>query len=127
MPRRFADLMGGLESGHAAEGNETSELKHALRVFPWPDEAVEHRPHRRVIVPVDGERVFERTAALAVARVDHDIELRGGREFEMLAEEGALSFAETFLIPPIWSGMIVVQSGLADRANPRIARELREP
>lgn len=119
----IADLMCGLEGDDATEGNEPAQIEHALRVFPWTDEAMENGADRRMEIAIDGQRVFKRGGFGLIAGVDDDVEMSGGGEFEMLAQKSALAFAKRCFIPPFRRRMIIVQSRLADRANPRIAGE----
>ena len=58
-----------------------------------------------------------------IAGVDDDVEPRGGCEFKLPAQEIELPVAKRFLIPAFRRGVIVIQAGLADRTNPRIAPE----
>lgn len=122
----LADFMGGLEGGDTAEGNKAAGIEDTFCIFPWTDEAMEHCTDRSGVFMVNCERILKRRVALAVPSVDHDVELRGGSEFEVLAEQVALSPAELVFFPSLGCGVIVIQSGLADGTDARVMNEVSE-
>jgi len=119
----IAHLVRTLEGGDTAKRNQTAEIDHTLGIFPRANKAMKHRARFGVELLIDFQGILKRSMARHVACVDHYIELRGSGGFEMLIEERALTLAEIVIRPSIRRGMIVVESGFTDGANPRISRE----
>ena len=112
-----ADFYGGFKRGDAAEGDQAAKRKDSLGIRPCADEAVKNRPHRGVKFLIDCERIVERLAAFPIARVNDDVELGGGGQFEVRTEKFPLPMVENFLVPAIRCWVVVVEASLADRAD----------
>ena len=123
----IADVPGVFKGAHPAEGNQAAVIKHPFGIGPWADETMEDRADLLPELRVDGKRVFKRCISAAVAGMDDDIELGCGGQFEVLAQQRALAFAEGGLLPTCGRGVEIIETALANRTHPWISDKGFEP